>query len=215
MSKSDEILKQELAGTTGKQNVTLAEAKAEAATGKVTPETGAAATTPKAAKKPKLDGDGNPITTTPRPKIAAGSTPAQVLAAHITDPAMLGEHSRLLKSDKADDAGLIAATGGIINKLAKKVGEKAINLLRHRDNPTQVQVYTRMGLDQLAKEGTITSKGLVDMFSTKYKPGTARAQANQLMHLFPALQVATVNSDKSLVANKDSVILTAYNKAKG
>lgn len=198
-SKSDEILTKQLTGAGVKQHVTHAEAVAEAG-GHAAP----AAAEKKAAKKKDPD-----AATTPRVKIAPGSTPSMVLAQHLGgDGAALYEQSRLVLGDKPN-AHTAENTGGIINKLAKKVAEKAVNLLRHRASPDNVQVYTRIGMDLLLKKGELTSKGLTDKFLEKYTPGTARAQANQIMNLFPALKVAD-KVGSTLTLNDDSVIVAEY-----
>lgn len=217
-SKSDEVLAQQLEQVTGtppKKNVTFAEAQAEAAAldalegQKPTTEAKRAAKT----VTKKVDADGNEIIKTPRPKIAPGSAPSAVLAAHITDEALLHTACVLSKGDTAD-AAQAKTVMGVIDKLAKKVAEKAVNLIRHRSNPSSIQVYTRIGMDMLLRDGVITSKGLVDKLqATKYTIGTARSQANQIMLLFPALQVATATEKGTIALNKDSVIVRDYRNA--
>lgn len=210
-SKSDEVLAAQLEGAGVKQNVTFAEAVAEA---KANSADGTDGTTPAAktkAKKEKAEGD---APAAPRIKVAPGSTPAQVLAAHLGSKEAVNDACRLVVGDKATDAQA-ESVGGVINKLAKKVAEKAVNLLRHKSSPDNVQVYTRIAMEKLVKDGELTSKGLVEHYlGRKYKDGTARAQANQIMQLFPALKVAD-KTGSTMTLNDDSVIVQAYRAAKG
>lgn len=191
MSKADKKLRDELAAA---GHTTAA---ADASSGDSTEPTTSAGTTD--AKRG------------PKTRIPPGSKPSAILRAHIADEPALFEAARLNKEDKPD-GDTFKTTAGIIDNLAKKVGEKAVNLLRFRSQPDQVQVYTRMGLNQLVTQGEVTSKGFVDLFSAKYKPGTARAQGSQLMQLFPALGVATKDGS-TLKLNRSSVIVQAFRKA--
>jgi hypothetical protein len=193
MSKSDEQLKSELAAA-GIETTTIEKAAPSA---KRVPS-------PKAEKEPKEP-------KAPRVKIPAGSKPSVVLAHHITDEEALIKAARLNPSDPSDKSAL-ANIAGKIDKLAKKVGEKAVNLLRYRSQPDSVQVYTRMGLNRLIENGEVTSKDLVTMFNATYRPGTARAQSSQLMQLFPALDVATKTESGALRINKSSSIVRDFTK---
>lgn len=100
-----------------------------------------------------------------------------------------------------------------IDKLAKKVGEKAANLVRNRCNPARIQGYTRDGLNLLIDKGEVTSKDLFAGFMGKYKEGTARSQANQLMSLFPALGIAERIGRSGLKLNPDSLIVADFKSA--
>lgn len=174
------------------------------------PTTAAKTTTTKSTKT-NTDADAGTEKIT-RARVPAGSKPSAALAIHIPDDQARYEATRLRKSDTADKA-THDATCAAIDRLAKKVGEKAVNLLRHRASPDNVQVYTRIGLDQIISQGKVTSKQLVDGFASKYRPGTCRAQSNQLMSLFPALGIATREDRSTLSLNKDSVIVAQYRKA--
>lgn len=157
--------------------------------------------------------DGTDTERVQRPRIPAGAKPSEVLALHITDKQALYEATRLRRNDEANKA-TFDATAAAIDGCAKKVGEKAVNLLRHRASPDNVQVYTRRGLDQIISQGKVTSKQMVDAFGDKYRIGTCRAQTNQLFQLFPALGIATREDKGTLSLNKDSLIVSQYRKAK-
>ena len=157
----------------------------------------------------------------PRVKIAPGSTPSQVLQAHMTDEKQLYGACVL---DKADGDNPTKHTFNALAKridgLAKKVGEKAVNMIRNRSNPGGVQVYTRIALDHLIEQGKMTSASLRGVYAGRsayggpYKTGTQSAQANQIMQLFPALGIAERSEDKStLTLNKGSAIVADYRKA--
>lgn len=230
-SRSDEVLAQELkeAGinpdadtstVTGgqKTNVTLQEALAESGQ---TLEELTAPTTSKGRKTraAKATNDGEaPGTPTPRPRIIPGSTPSQVLAQHINDGEKLNAICVLEVGDQPSDANT-TQVAGIMDNLAKKIGEKAVNLLRSRDNLANLQVYTRIGIEKLMKDGTMTSKALTDHYHSgaggkNYSIGTARAQCNQLMTLLPAMKIATETSKGNLEVNQNSAILATLNLVK-
>lgn len=193
-----------------KTQVTFAEALAES--GQTVAElTGEQKKVSKRAAK-KNDGEA-PTVTTPRVRIAPGSTPSQVLAQHINDEAALHAASVLEVGDKPS-ADNFASVAGVIDKLAKKVGEKAVNVIRNRMTPQGFQVYTKIGMEQLLKTGTMSSLDLTKHLNeTKYTIGTARAQSNQIMTLFPALKIATVSSKGQLTVNENSTIVRDYRAA--
>lgn len=228
-SRSDEVLEDELRGAgidpdadtstvTGgqKTNVTLAEALAES--GETIEElTGGKPAKKTRATKVKNDGEA-PEVKTPRPRIIPGSTPSQVLAQHIGDAEKLNAACVLEVGDEPSDANT-AQVGGMMDKLAKKIGEKFVNLLRGRDDVQNLQVYTRIGIEKLVKDGTMTSKGLTDHYHSgaggkNYSIGTARAQCNQLMTLLPASKIAIETSKGTLEINPNSAILASLKLAK-
>lgn len=144
------------------------------------------------------------ISRAPRTTRIAGAKPSQILAT-------FGEEQlakvAMLTSGTPGDIGELSAT---VDGLAKKVGDKAINLLRYADNPSKLQSYTLLGLLHLESEKSITSISLVAMLVAKgYTEGTARSQANQLMSLFPALKVAD-RSGKVLSLREDSEVISRY-----
>lgn len=100
-----------------------------------------------------------------------------------------------------------------VDSLAKKVGDKAVNLLRYAGQPNKLQGYTRLGIEHLINAGDANSRSLTDHLQAQgYTIGTARSQANQLMSLLPALGIAT-RSGKQLTLNKDSGLLKEYQEA--
>lgn len=97
----------------------------------------------------------------------------------------------------------------IVNDMAKKVGEKAVNLLAHLQGNAVLSVYTVIALEMLLKNGTLTSKELFDRYMKRpYSEGTSRSQSGQLMQLLPALKIAN-RVGKSLELNEDSVLAAA------
>lgn len=191
-SKSDAVLREEMGSTKPSRNAK--------------PQRTTAATSTKA-------GDTETEAKTPRPRIAPGSKPSVVLQAHITDAEALQVATRLHKGEVEGDA-TIKGFAKAVDGLAKKIGEKAVNLVRQRHNPAGVQVYTRIALDTLIENGSITSKDLVEAYrANKYKDGTCRAQSNQIMGLFPALGIADRPDRGTLKLSKDSAIVADYKKA--
>jgi len=209
-SKSDEQLAQELTQHGVDPDVaTVAAIAANALTTATTgenPNDAAQATGSKPTDRTRSASTGGS-----RVRIEPGSTPSQVLAAHITDRDALYNAAVLSRGDEPNKR-TFDAMAQRLDGLAKKVAEKGVNLLRYRSEPEKVQVYTSMGLNALIEQGEATSKSLTDLFGRKYKPGTARAQSNQLMSLFPALGIAE-RSGSTLKLSKDSMIVRDFKRA--
>lgn len=149
-----------------------------------------------------------PITAakTPRVKRAVGSKPSAVLEA-MNDETFLKVACLLTTDDPTTVDGEAVKT--TVDSLAKKIGDKALNLLRFNEtgDKSKLQVYTRLGLDFLLKNGTMDSKALTAHFqATKYSLGTARSQANQIMGLLPAMKVGLM-SGRAMSINPDSAIV--------
>lgn len=154
-----------------------------------------------AAKKPR----------TPRVSRAAGAKPSDVLA-QVLDTAQLAQAACLVSGEVASEE-LTDSLMTTINGLAKKVGDKAVNLLRHNENPAKLQKYTVIGLNTLIAGGDATSRTFTDaLMAAGYTIGTARSQANQLMSLLPALKVAEKNG-RQLTLREDSVIREKFQAA--
>lgn len=152
-----------------------------------------------------------PKTRAPRVSRAAGAKPSQVLAATMSDEALLKAAMLLTGDEESEDN--VKALNDTIDSLAKKVGDKAVNLLRYASEPRKLQNYTRLGLELLVRDGEVTSKSLTDhLKAAKYTEGTARSQANQIMSLFPALKVAA-RSGKTLTLNSESTLLGQFKAA--
>ena len=96
-----------------------------------------------------------------------------------------------------------------VDKLAKKVGEKAVQLFSWMQKGGSLNEVMARGFKVLATDGFITSgdKGNVQVeLSHKYSIGTTRSQANQLFCLFPALGITKRDGKGKQVLNPDSVI---------
>lgn len=98
----------------------------------------------------------------------------------------------------------------IDKQLAKKVGEKAAQLLDWYNKGGKLNEIMKRAFTVLAKEGELTSgdKGNLqqDLLAKPYSLGTARSQANQIFMLFPFLKI-TVKEKGRMIANPDSVML--------
>lgn len=151
-------------------------------------------------------------------RIPAGTSIAEALRLHLDgDEAKLFEASRLNLEDEPNEAAFNVLAGRL-KGLAKKVGEKALNLLRHQSARDSVQVYTRIALDLLIQKGEFTAKELMKAYATAgdgYSPGTQAAQSNQIMQLFPALLIADRPSSDRLVLRDESVIVANFSKSTG
>lgn len=148
---------------------------------------------------------------TPRVSRAAGARASSVLVSKFEPDALL--KAAMLVSGDVEDESLVEALKDDVDKLAKKVGDKAVNLIRFQGDSKKLQGYTRIGLSKLIEDGEASSKQLTDHFvSAGYTIGTARSQANQLMTLFPALKVAH-KSGRNLLLNADSTIAASFKAA--
>ncbi len=154
-----------------------------------------------------------PISAAKRSRVsrAAGAKAFDVLKGAMNDDEL--QKAAMLVSGDADDPALVDALRDTVNGLAKKVGDKATNLLRHAGNPAKLQKFTSIGLNYLREKGSFSSKDLVDHYQTQgYTIGTARSQANQIMTLLPALKVAE-KSGRVLTKREDSSLLASYEGA--
>lgn len=96
-----------------------------------------------------------------------------------------------------------------VDEIPKKVGEKVLNLLCHLNSPSAValSVYTLEAINLLKTEGTFTTAQLRNHYLDKgYAPGTAGAQASQIMTLLPFMMVAK-RDNRELTTREDSIIL--------
>lgn len=140
------------------------------------------------------------------PRGKSGQTAGEVIASWSADELLRAAF--LTKTQLVTDEDVEALKVNV-STLAKKVGEKAINILRHRDNPAGLQTYTRTALNMLVERGTLTSKELTDTLMQSYQEGTARSQCNQIMQLFPALKIAK-RDGSTLELNADSVLASTF-----
>lgn len=144
----------------------------------------------------------------PRASRAAGAKSSAVLASLMGEEALL-KAAMLVETDE-ESVELVDQLNTAIDSLAKKAGDKAVNLLRHVAEPRKLQNYTRLGMELLSKNRQVTSADLVKHLQGQgYTAGTARSQSSQLMSLLPALKVAD-RSGKALVAREDSTLLKSF-----
>lgn len=117
----------------------------------------------------------------------------------------------LIDTDKAAIEARMTSTLETIDTLAKKVKEKAVNTFAFVAGKTTLSVYTCYVLDLLNKDDDIETKDLVEVYLARpYSIGTARAQANQMLQLLPALQIAEKVGKCGLKLNPNSVIFAHY-----
>ena len=98
---------------------------------------------------------------------------------------------------------------GIVDGSAKKVQEKASNLIACAVKGGTLSVYTKIALRSLFTAEKITSAELAQAYrdnpDPSYSDGTARAQSGQMMKLLPDLKIA-VRTGSTLTVNQDSVL---------
>ena len=117
----------------------------------------------------------------------------------------------LCLSDAAlDEAELHAKIDAFIlsvNDFPKKVGEKVINMLTHAANGTGMSVYTKIAVTLLRDKESFTIEDLKNQYlDSGYSPGTASAQASQMMRLLPEMGL-TNRSGRALTLSTDSVLI--------
>ena len=97
-----------------------------------------------------------------------------------------------------------------VDGMAKKVGEKAVNALQAAAGTKKPSRYTVIALQAFLKAKEITSKGLYQaMIDAKCAESTARAQSQQMMALFPGIDLAK-RSGSQLTLNEDFANLPAF-----
>jgi len=91
-------------------------------------------------------------------------------------------------ADHLDDASLKAALDSIN---AKKVAEKAQNVVQAITTGKKLSGFTQLAVKTLVSAGRVSGKTLVEAYQADGKSlGTARAQAQQMTALFKALGIA-------------------------
>lgn len=91
-------------------------------------------------------------------------------------------------ADHMDDAALKAALDSIN---AKKVHEKAQNMVQAITTGKKLSGFTQLAVKKLLADGRISGKSLVEAYQADGKSlGTARAQSQQMTALFKALGIA-------------------------
>lgn len=109
-------------------------------------------------------------------------------------------------ADHMDDKALKTALDGIT---AKKVAEKASNVVQAITTGKKLSGFTALAIKLLTEQGHVTSKELVEAYQKDGKSlGTARAQAQQQTALFKALSIATPDATdaKKLVACDNGLV---------
>jgi len=101
----------------------------------------------------------------------------------------------------------------MIDGLAKKVGEKAVNLIAHLNGSAKLSAYSEIALKFLnaSPEGIVAADLIAHYQDQKangvksYSVGTARSQGHQMFQLLPALKIAEMTG-KTMTVNPDSLI---------
>ena len=95
-----------------------------------------------------------------------------------------------------------------IDKLAKKQGEKTINLLKAAIRGGRVRKFTQMAVEFLRDKGSMTGVELRDHYTANgYTTGTANSNANQMMNMLPTLEIALSGEGKGITLNPDSTLV--------
>ena len=93
-----------------------------------------------------------------------------------------------------------------LDTLAKKVREKVVNLIECQVEGRAPSVYTTIALKLLEEKGAFTVSDLRNKYIERpYSPGTASAQASQMMIMLPAMGIAQ-REGKTLHLDPDSTI---------
>lgn len=187
-----------------------------------TPPTEAAPTETKPAKKvrasKKVKKDDAEATTEPKkpaePRVSyVTHSKSEVLKHKLGDNA--GDYMLLeVPEGEPDAAELQAKVDEVLASIdacgQKKVQEKCVILFSWMKNGGTLNEVMKRAFKVLARDGEITTgdKGnlIGELLSKPYSPGTARAQAGQIVSLFPMLKITTKEKGK-LVANPNSMIL--------
>lgn len=94
-----------------------------------------------------------------------------------------------------------------IDQLAKKVGEKVVNVIHFAAGNSVLSSYTKIAIKLLQGNEKVSRMDIRQAYlDYPYKVGTANAQASQMMKLLPALGIAN-REGTSLVANPESKLL--------
>lgn len=122
----------------------------------------------------------------------------------------LADNLTLLMSEagkpKSDRLASINELLNSIDGAAKKVGEKAVNLVYALQGKQNLSSYTKIAFQLLAAKGEVTASDIKNEYlAVPYSAGTAAAQTSQMMLLFPMLGIASRDKSK-LTFNKDSVL---------
>ncbi|MDE3318576.1 hypothetical protein OKC46_01035 [Acinetobacter baumannii] len=104
----------------------------------------------------------------------------------------------------------VIGTRGNVETVQKKVAEKVIILFTYFKNGGNLNKVMRIAFETIITDGYITTgKGgnlYNNLLNAHYSEGTARAQAGQMLQMFPLLKIATKEGNK-LIPNEQSLIL--------
>ena len=166
---------------------------------------------PESASEPEGETGAAPPAKTPR--LTFASTSAALFH-------KIGDSELALVMDDAErpQVEIRAEIAGIVDGSAKKVQEKALNLIACAVRGGTLSVYTKIALANLFEAGKITSADLAQAYrdnpDPSYSDGTARAQSGQMMKLLPALKIAA-RAGSTLVVNEDSVLALSLREMVG
>lgn len=151
----------------------------------------------------------------PKSRASGATTPFQALAQRLGGVKALESNIVLSTDDvERDLSELLAEFETTINGLAKKVGEKAVNLIAHLQGSATLSVYTVIAIEMLVKDGKLTQRDLVNRYLDRpYSLGTSRSQAGQMMQLLPALKIAKKTGRGELELDPNSVIMSVLGES--
>ena len=97
-----------------------------------------------------------------------------------------------------------------MDTLPIKIQEKAVNFFANVTKGATLSNYSKIAIDLLVKNGSITSKELRDAYIARpYSVGTANSQCTQLLKLMQVLKLV-VKDGAVLKANPDSTLLPLF-----
>lgn len=167
--------------------------------------------------KPKVADSSKPVKEkkAPKPRLnLAGMKPS---AAIIT---ILGDNMDLLVLSEEERGFSPQKMRPLIDKrlagydeLAKKQGEKVVNMFKWLHDGSKLKAFTAMAIKHLIDKGEVTSASLKQHYIDRpYGAGTANSVSNQMMTLLPELGIAE-RDGKTLTLVKDSTIVAKFTAA--
>jgi hypothetical protein len=122
----------------------------------------------------------------------------------------LSDASESIETLRERSAEIVAS----FDKLAKKVGEKAVNIVGALKGTAKLSVYTSVALRTLTARGSMTAADLIKVYQDGgYSKGTANSQAHQMMQLLPVFKAGTLTG-KLLTRNDNSVLIGMFGAEK-
>jgi len=152
----------------------------------------------------------NEIKTKPVRIKAVGATPSAKIASGLSASDLIDLTLLTPDCGAISDDERIEAFGVIVDNLAKKVGEKAVNLFAFLRTGGGLNEVTARAIKVMKRDGQLIGGddgNLVKELLTKpYSLKTARSQGNQILQLFTALKVGNRTARGTLVLNEESII---------